>query len=104
MRKPRRKGDEMSDNNGSKRDTLWGVVAWTAAAAAAWAARKAATALWSKLAETEAPANPADRSVTWYQAGGWAALAGGAAGIARVLGRRGAAAAWEGVTGDTPPV
>lgn len=94
----------MTDQNETTRETIWSVLAWTAAAAGAWAARKAATQLWSRLTDTEAPANPADRSVTWYEAGGWAALAGGAAGIARVLGRRGAAKAWEGVTGDTPPI
>lgn len=94
----------MSEDEQTGRDRLWSILAWTAAAAAAWAGRKAATALWSRFSDTEAPANPADRSVTWYQAGGWAALAGGAAGIARVLGRRGAAAAWKGVTGDRPPI
>lgn len=94
----------MSEDDETSQNRVWSVLAWAAAAAAAWAGRKAATALWSRLSDTEAPANPADHSVSWYAAGGWAALAGGAAGIARVLGRRGAAAAWEGVTGDSPPI
>lgn len=93
----------MSEGEETSR-SVWNVLAWTAAAAAAWAGRKVATALWSRLSDAEAPANPANRSVTWYQAGAWAALAGGAAGIARVLGRRGAAAAWKGVAGDSPPI
>lgn len=82
---------------------LWYVVTSLTALAAAWAARKAATALWSKLAGTESPVNPADRSVTWGAAAGWAVLAGVAGGVARVVGKRSAAAAWQQVTGDTPP-
>lgn len=83
--------------------SAWKVVSWIAAAGAALAGRKAATALWSRMSDTESPVNPADRSVTWIEATGWATLAGLTAGLARVLGRRGAAAAWEQVTGDTPP-
>lgn len=83
--------------------TLWNVITTTVAMGAAWAARQAATSLWSRLSDADAPVNPADRSVSWPQAAGWAMLAGGAAGLARVLGRRGAAAAWESTTGTTPP-
>ena len=83
--------------------TAWKALSWTSAVAAAWAARKAATAIWSKASDTEAPVNPADRSVSWAEAAGWAGLAGLTSAAARVLARRGAAAAWEGVTGDLPP-
>lgn len=83
--------------------TLWNVLTTSVAVGAAWAARQAATALWSRLSDAEAPVNPADRSVSWPEAAGWAVLAGSAAGLARVLGRRGAAAAWETATGATPP-
>lgn len=82
---------------------LWKTLAWLSTVAAAWAARQAATALWSKVSDTEAPVNPADKSVGWIEAAGWAAVAGLAGGLARVLARRGAAAAWQQVTGDDPP-
>lgn len=82
---------------------IWSVLTWVMALVAAVTARKAATALWSKLSDAESPVNPADRSVTWKAAAGWAVLAGVAGGFARVLGRRGAAAAWEKATGNAPP-
>lgn len=83
--------------------TLWKILASMAAMASAWAAREAANTVWSRVSDTEAPVNPADRSVSWSAAIGWALLAGIAAGMARVVGRRSAVAAWERVTGDPPP-
>ena len=85
------------------KNTVWKGLASLAAVGAAWLAREAATALWSKLSDVEGPVNPADRSVTWVSALGWGVLAGVAAGMSRVLGRRGAAAAWERALGETPP-
>lgn len=82
---------------------LWNAVAALAAFASAWAARKTATMLWTRVSDAEAPINPADRSVGWSEAIGWAVVAGIAAGMARVVGRRGAVAAWEAATGETPP-
>lgn len=82
---------------------MWNAVASLVAFGAAWVARQGATAVWSRVSETDGPVNPADRSVTWTSALGWAALAGIAAGLARVVGRRGAATAWEGFVGETPP-
>ncbi len=70
---------------------------------AAAAARNVATSAWSKVSDTEGPVNPADESVSWPAATGWALLAGAAGGIARVLGRRGSAAAWKTATGETAP-
>lgn len=81
----------------------WKAFAGLSAVAAAWAARQAATMIWSRASDTEGPINPADNSITWSEALGWAGLAGLLAGVARVVGRRGAVAAWEGVTGETPP-
>ncbi len=82
---------------------VWSVIVTGAAMVAAWVAREAAAKLWSRFADTEAPVNPADRSSSWGAATGWAVVAGVAAGVARVLGRRGAASAWEQVTGETAP-
>lgn len=82
---------------------IWSVVVTGVAMAAAWIAREAASKVWSRFADTEAPVNPADRSASWGAATGWAVLAGIAAGVARVVGRRGAVSAWQQVTGETPP-
>lgn len=84
-------------------EMLWNVLAAVAAAGTAWAGRKAATALWSRVSDAEGPVNPADRSISWTDAVGWALVAGITAAMARVLARRGAAAAWQKVTGETPP-
>lgn len=81
----------------------WNALAWVAAMGAAWAGRRVATLVWSQFSDTDRPVNPADRSVTWAEAAGWAVMAGMLAALGRVLARRGAAAAWEKVTGDAPP-
>lgn len=83
--------------------TVWKLLSTFAALGAAWAAREAATLVWTQFSDDEAPVNPADRSISWPGAIGWAVLAGAAAGLARVTGRRGAAAAWTSVTGEAPP-
>ncbi len=72
---------------------LWKAIVAIATTGAAWAARKAATGVWSQVSDTEPPPNPEDPDVTWKSAMGWAALAGVTAGVARVLARRGASAA-----------
>ncbi len=82
---------------------VWKALTSVVAFSAAWLAREAATAVWTRLSDTDGPVNPADRSISWTDAMGWAALAGISAGLARVVGRRSAATAWEGITGDTPP-
>lgn len=82
---------------------MWKALVSVAAFVAAWAAREAAHRAWAALGESEGPVNPADRTIAWSQAIGWAALIGLAGGVARVLGRRGAAAAWERATGEMPP-
>lgn len=90
-------------SNRAVKKTTWNVLAATAAIGAAWAARQAATALWHRMSDAEPAEDPADRTVSWGQAAGWAVLAGIAGGLARVIATRGAAAAWQGVTGETPP-
>ena len=82
----------------------WNVLVGVSAIAMGWAARKAAEAVWSLVSEADSPVNPADRDASWAQAVGWAALAGVSAGLARVLGRRGAVLAWETATGQEPPI
>ncbi|NNF64407.1 MAG: DUF4235 domain-containing protein [Acidimicrobiia bacterium] len=82
---------------------LWKALSAALGFAAAWAARNISTSIWSRVSDGDVPVNPANREVSWMNAVGWAVLAGSAAGLARVVGRRGAAAAWVSATGDTPP-
>ena len=82
---------------------LWNALSAVLGFAAAWAARNISTAIWTRVSDGDAPVNPANRQVSWMNAFGWAVLAGSAAGLARVVGRRGAAAAWSSATGETPP-
>ncbi len=82
---------------------IWKAVAAVAAFVAAEAARHGTTAVWSRISDVEPPVNPADRSIDWGDAFSWALFAGLAAGLARVIARRSAAAAWEARTGQTPP-
>ncbi len=82
---------------------IWKMLTAFAAMAAASLARKGSTKVWTRLSDNDAPVNPADRSISWAAALGWAVLAGLAAGIARVVGRRGAAAGWQAATGEAPP-
>ncbi|HSM43758.1 MAG TPA: DUF4235 domain-containing protein [Acidimicrobiia bacterium] len=81
----------------------WNILAWVAAAGAAWAGRKATTLVWAQITDNEEPSNPAKHGTSWAEALGWAVLAGAIATTARVLAQRGAARAWEAATGETPP-
>ena len=69
--------------------------------AAAVAARKIVSALWSS--ETETPLNPAERRTSWREALAWGLATAVGAGVARVVALRGAATGWEKMTGETPP-
>lgn len=73
------------------RKLLWSAVATVATTAAAWAARRIATAIWTRLNDTEATPNPDNEGVTWPAALSWAGLAGLASGVARVFARKGTA-------------
>lgn len=84
-------------------NAVWKAMTGLSAVAGAMAARKAATAVWSRFSDTEPPVNPADQSVSWKEAAAWAVIAGTAAGVARVVARRVSAQVWQKATGETPP-
>lgn len=86
-----------------RRQIAWTAWAWIAAAGAAWAGRKATTAIWMRLTGSDDPTNPADGDTSWVEAVGWAVVAGVIATTARVLAKRGASQAWHAVTGEAPP-
>ena len=92
----------MNDDS-SLHQAAWNAMATLAAVVAAVATRKLAESLWARFGSGDVPNDPTDPDVTWSQATGWALLAGAAAGMARVVGKRGAAIAWRSVTGDEAP-
>ncbi len=69
--------------------------------AAAVLARKIVSALWRS--DTDTPLNPADRRTSWQEALAWGIATAIGAGIARVVALRVASAAWQKMTGETPP-
>jgi hypothetical protein len=82
---------------------VWKALVGLSAVAAAWAAREATTAVWSRISNSDDPSNPADADSSWGEALAWAAVAGVIAATARVVARRGATEAWEAFTGEAPP-
>lgn len=79
----------------------WKLLSTAAGALTAILARKVTAAIWP--GSEEPPLNPADRRVAWREGLTWAALSGVAAGVARLVARRSAAAGWESALGETPP-
>lgn len=79
----------------------WKVVSVGAGALAAIGMRQLVSAIWPGSARP--PLNPADRKVDWTDALAWGIASGIGAGVARVVSTRGAATAWERVTGSPPP-
>jgi len=69
--------------------------------AAAVAARKIVSALWRS--DSEPPLNPADRRTSWQEALAWGLATAVGAAVARVVALRGTSAAWEKMTGESPP-
>lgn len=66
--------------------------------------RKAMTMAWERLSSgSSEPPDPGDRRVGWFGALSWAAATGASLGVARLVGARVAARAWEAATGDSPP-
>lgn len=91
------------DDSSPLQQIVWSTFATLAAVVAAVATRKLAEVLWAGFGSGDVPDDPTDPDITWSQATGWALLAGAAAGMARVVGRRGAAVAWRRVTGNEAP-
>lgn len=75
----------------------------TSAIGAGIATRALIKKLWTKRTGTEPPSDPADPSVGWREALSWAAAAGVAVGVGRVVGRRVAADVWERATDEPAP-
>jgi len=85
------------------RKIQWWILSAVTAAVAGAVTRKLVNALWLALSGRELPAEDDDRSISVPEAVAWAAGVGAAAGVARVVSRRSAAAVWEKATGEPPP-
>lgn len=87
-----------------EQDTAYRALSTVAAIGAGILVRNLVSRVWTHTTGEEPPANPADPSVAWRQALGWAVATGAAVGVARVLGRRLAAGAWTKASGKSAPV
>jgi hypothetical protein len=65
--------------------------------------RKAADTAWLKVRGYPPPKNPAAPGVTWPDALSWAAVSGVLYASSRLVAARGAAAAYQRLTGHLPP-
>lgn len=83
-------------------EVAWNGAVTAAAIAGGVLAKKVATAGWEQTTGDRPPANPAAPDTDWGEALKWAAILGVSMGLARVVARRGAAAAWKAVEGDYP--
>lgn len=79
----------------------WKALSLVTGAGAAIAVRNLLSSVWP--GSNTPPLNPADRRINWTDALAWAVASGIGAGLARVVSKRTAAAAWEKATGNPPP-
>lgn len=81
----------------------WLAAAGLSSLAAAHLATLATTASWKGIAGDDPPDDPTEPNFDWPSAILFGALAGAAVGVAVVLARGGAGAAWKAKTGRKPP-
>ena len=87
----------MSDDQDS---STYRTLSTAAAIGAGIATRSVLKRVWTDTTGEEPPNDPADPSVAWPEALTWAAAAGVAVGVGRVVGRRLAAGAYEKASGN----
>lgn len=85
------------------RSHRWRAVTFLTAGAAGLVTRWGIRGAWRRVSGSDAPRNPDAPGVSWSRAAAWAAAAGVAAGLARVLARRGTAAARKQAGEGSPP-
>lgn len=81
---------------------IWTVTAILAAAATGAAARATLKAGWRAVRKDDPPLDPTLPDTTWTDAIAWSAAVGVGMGLARMLGRRGAASVWRRQFGSLP--
>ena len=85
------------------RELTWRAVSLGVGALAGMATRRGLGALWRRGVGEEPPSTPAQPATPWPDALLWAASAGVAVGVARLVALRVAAGAWEVATSEPPP-
>ena len=85
------------------KNLAWRMLVWVLAAVAVWAAQKTTRYTWSKGSSSENPANPLDKSTSWFEAVLFAAVLAGVAVLARKGAESGARVIWTRATGEPPP-
>ncbi|MGY1694426.1 MULTISPECIES: DUF4235 domain-containing protein [unclassified Geodermatophilus] len=87
----------------TKPPLTWKLLGTGAATLSGIAVRKLTDAAWYGVRGTTPPKNPAAPGVSWPDALAWAAFSGLAVAAGRLLAARGAAAAYQSLTGKVPP-
>jgi hypothetical protein len=85
------------------KETTWAAVAAGAAMVGGLAMRKSLEQAWKLAMREDPPLDPTSRDVAWREAILWTVATGVGIGLGRLIARRGAAAWWERMMGDTPP-
>jgi Protein of unknown function (DUF4235) len=86
-----------------KSPLAWKLLGTGMAAGSGIAVRKLTDASWYAVRGSHPPKNPAAPGVGWGEALAWAAVSGVAVAAGRLVAARGAAAAYQSLTGKLPP-
>lgn len=86
------------------RDEAWAAFAAGAAMLGGVVVRQALHQAWRLAKHEDPPLDPSSREVPWREAIVWTVATGAVVGLGRLIARRGAAAGWERLMGEAPPV
>jgi hypothetical protein len=100
---PKKDDDAPEPSAGPPKRWLWQGASALAAIAAGALARAGLQRAWIATQQTDPPDNPADPSTRWRDALVWSVAIGAGMGVARVIGRRAAAAGWTAALDEAPP-
>jgi hypothetical protein len=81
----------------------WTTVAAVAAMVGGTMVRSGLNQAWKLAKHEDPPLDPTSRDVTWRDAILWTVASGVLFGLGSLIARRGAAAGWERLTGESPP-
>lgn len=82
----------------------WLLFVGAAAALTSFAVRQSLNQAWRAVYDDDPPQDPSAWDVSWKDAIAWTLATSVVAGMGRLLARRGAAAGWERVMGERPPI
>lgn len=87
-----------------ERHTAWSAVGAGAGMLGAATVRAALNQTWKLVMHEDPPLDPTSREVSWRDAILWTVASGVAVGLGMLIARRAAAAGWERLMGEPPPV